>query len=258
MAKRVSHVWRDRNISPRGLIIGTNLSYSEHCRCPFGAYVQTHEEGYNKTDTERSLDAICLGPTGNSQGTYNFMNLATGMKIKRRKWTELPVSDWVIKRVNDLGKKDKNEKELTFRNRSKQIVDDDTSETDGFDDDIIAPDITDEARDEHIDEGVSRKTNHIDNQLDDNADRDENATRSRILTDEAAQRNRTSLEITRAHTLEQGVPRYDEEQNDNFTETTEISSPPLEQQEPGNVRTEATRPRIKFESETNNITNQDA
>ena len=186
------------------------------------------------------------------------MNLATGMRIKRRKWTELPVSDWVIKRVNDLGKKDKNEKELTFRNRSKQLIDDDTSETDGLDDDIITPDITDDARYELIDEGVSGKTNHIDNQLDDNADRDENATRSRILADAAAQRNRTRLENTRAHTLEQGVPSYDEEQNDNFTETTETSSPPLERQEPGNVRTEVTRPRIKLESETNNSTNQDA
>ena len=77
--------------------------------------------------------------------------------------------------MNDLCKKDKNEKELTFRNRSKQLIDDDTSETNGFDDDIIAPDITDEARDEFIDEGVSGKTNHIDNQLDDNADHDENS-----------------------------------------------------------------------------------
>ena len=166
------------NISPRGLIIGTNLSYSEHCRCPFGAYVQTHEEGSNNTDAERSFDAIWLGPTGNPQGTYKLMN--------------------------------------------------DTSETDGFDDDIITPDITDDAREELIDEGVSGKTNHIDNQRDDNADHDANATRNKILTDAAAQRNRTSLEVTRAQILEQGVPSYDREQNDGFTETIETSSPPLE------------------------------
>ena len=28
-----------KNISSRGLIAGTNISYNQHCRLPFGAYV---------------------------------------------------------------------------------------------------------------------------------------------------------------------------------------------------------------------------
>ena len=96
-----------KNISPRSLIVGTSLSYNQHCRYPFGADAQTHEETDNNTNNTRSLDAICLGLTRNSQGTYKFMNLATGKRINIRKWTEVPVSDWVTKRVNDIGRKKK-------------------------------------------------------------------------------------------------------------------------------------------------------
>ena len=54
----------------------------------------------------RTLGAICLGPTGNSQGSYKFMNLRTGRRITRRKWTNLPMPQEVIDRVNELGKAD--------------------------------------------------------------------------------------------------------------------------------------------------------
>ena len=57
------------NYVPRTLLTGTKLTNDKHCRCPFGTYVQTHEETSNNTASERTLDAICLGPTGNVQGT---------------------------------------------------------------------------------------------------------------------------------------------------------------------------------------------
>ena len=66
------------------LMVGTSLSYKEHCRCLFGAYVQTHKEGLNDTDSPRTLNAICLGPTGNTQHRYKFLNLATNRCIYRR------------------------------------------------------------------------------------------------------------------------------------------------------------------------------
>ena len=94
-------------LSPRSIVMGNQLTYSEHCRCTYGIYVQTHEEGSSDTNEERAVDAICLGPTGNIQGTYTFMNLATGQIIYRRKWIEVPAPDWVIKRINDTGKKTK-------------------------------------------------------------------------------------------------------------------------------------------------------
>ena len=39
-----------KNILPRSIVVRTNLNYNEHCRCPFGAYIQTHKEGTNNTD----------------------------------------------------------------------------------------------------------------------------------------------------------------------------------------------------------------
>jgi hypothetical protein len=47
--------------------------------------------------------AICLGPSGNTQGGYYFMSLRLGLKITRYSWTLIPMPDTVIDRVNTLG-----------------------------------------------------------------------------------------------------------------------------------------------------------
>ena len=52
--------------------------------------------------------SIVLGPTGNTQGTYKFMSLMTGKKIKHRFWTEYPVPNSVLKRVGQLARRDGN------------------------------------------------------------------------------------------------------------------------------------------------------
>jgi hypothetical protein len=52
----------------------------------------------------RSTPAIVLGPTGNLQGTYKFLSLATGKKVKRRAFTPYPMPDSVIKKVEAYGK----------------------------------------------------------------------------------------------------------------------------------------------------------
>jgi hypothetical protein len=53
----------------------------------------------------RTTPAICLGPTGNLQGSYFFFSLVTGQIIRRRKWSELPVPDAVIERVAHFAQK---------------------------------------------------------------------------------------------------------------------------------------------------------
>ena len=45
-----------------------------------------------------------LGPTGNLQGTYKFLSLATGKKVKRRTFTPYPMLDLVIRKVEAYGK----------------------------------------------------------------------------------------------------------------------------------------------------------
>ena len=85
------------NVSPRILTKGIKLDYIKHCRLPFGSYVQVHDEpSPTNSPTARTVDAITLGPTGNLQGGYKFLNLWTGKKITRRNWTHLPMPSEVI------------------------------------------------------------------------------------------------------------------------------------------------------------------
>ncbi len=107
------------NFSPREIILRHRLSYKYHCRAPFGAYCETHEDNEpTNTMQSRALSTICLGPTGNFQGSYHFLNLLTGLVIKRRAFFELPAPQSVIDRVNTLALKSGVPRELIFANRN--------------------------------------------------------------------------------------------------------------------------------------------
>jgi hypothetical protein len=106
--------------SPRELVLRHKLDFKHHCRAPFGAYCEVHEDN-SPTNSMRSrgIPSICLGPTGNIQGTYCFLNLATGLVIKRRRFDELPAPDSVIKRVETLANITGVSSSLTFTDRNR-------------------------------------------------------------------------------------------------------------------------------------------
>ena len=97
--------------------------------------MQTHEE-HNNEMVERTLGAICLGPTGNQQGSHWFLSLSTGARIVRHRWTRLPLPREAIIRVNDFGRMQGMPLTLTFADRHGheledrlvEIDDDDTSD----------------------------------------------------------------------------------------------------------------------------------
>jgi hypothetical protein len=68
--------------SPRMIMTGMALDFAKHCKLPFGAYAEAHAE-YPQTNTmaQRTRGVICLGPTGNFQGSYKMMCLKTDRKI---------------------------------------------------------------------------------------------------------------------------------------------------------------------------------
>jgi hypothetical protein len=110
--------------SPRELILRHKLDYNHHCRAPFGAYCEVHEDNMPTNSMKsRGIPAICLGPTGNIQGTYNFLSLATGLVLKRRRFDELPAPDSVIKRVESLSSSSGVSSSLKFTNRHKTPFD---------------------------------------------------------------------------------------------------------------------------------------
>mmetsp|Transcript_2109 Transcript_2109/g.4550 ORF Transcript_2109/g.4550 Transcript_2109/m.4550 type:complete len:337 (+) Transcript_2109:1032-2042(+) len=68
--------------SPREIMTNTRLDYLKHCKVPFGTYCQVFQENQpSNTDLERTVDALCLGPTGNAQGGYKFFCLDTRKKV---------------------------------------------------------------------------------------------------------------------------------------------------------------------------------
>lgn len=108
--------------SPRELVQRHQLSAKTHCKTPFGTYCEVHDEpdpsnGMNA----RTHETICMGPTGNAQGSYKFYCLRTRQKLTQRRWDELPMPCSIIKRVHRHAKADKMTKGLSFRDRNNSL-----------------------------------------------------------------------------------------------------------------------------------------
>jgi hypothetical protein len=109
--------------SPREILQHDKLEVKYHCIAPFGSYCEVHEDNAPTNIMEsRGLPAICLGPTGNKQGTYSFLNLLTGLVIKLRHFVELPAPDSVIQRVNSLADNSGVSSTLVFADRHKKPI----------------------------------------------------------------------------------------------------------------------------------------
>ncbi len=104
--------------SPRELVSRHKLDAKLHCRAPFGLYCEVHVDSEITNMLEpRTKWAICMGSTGNLQGSYKFLSLATGKKVMRRKFTEMPVTEAVIKQVEEMAVKDGAVKGISFKDR---------------------------------------------------------------------------------------------------------------------------------------------
>ncbi len=66
----------------------------------------------------RTKWAICMGPTGNLLGSYKFLSLATGKKVTRRKFTKIPVTEAVVKQVEEMAVKDGAVKGINLKDRN--------------------------------------------------------------------------------------------------------------------------------------------
>jgi hypothetical protein len=111
--------------SPREIVLRRALDVSLHAQWPFGAYGEAYDDptpNHTNTMQERTKSCINLGPTGNFQGTHKFLNLETGEVIKRMRFTEIPMPDSAIARVEYWAKRDKQERSdtLVFSNRNNE------------------------------------------------------------------------------------------------------------------------------------------
>jgi hypothetical protein len=92
------------NLLPRKLVLRHKLDFKKHCKALFGSYCEARDEP-DRTNTmaARSIPAIVLGPMGNLQETYKFLNLTTGKKVKRGLFTAYPIPDLIVKKVEGMG-----------------------------------------------------------------------------------------------------------------------------------------------------------
>ena len=86
--------------SPCELLLRMQLDAKKHVAASFGSYCEAYTcPKQSNSQEEQTTSSICLGSTGNFQGTYRFMSLATRQIINRNEFTELPMPNSVIKRV---------------------------------------------------------------------------------------------------------------------------------------------------------------
>jgi hypothetical protein len=88
-------------LSPRTIVTGQSIDYSNHCKYEFGDYVQTHEE-HNNDMAERTIGAIATRPSGNTQGGFFFYSLNSGKCIHRYNATPLPMPNEILNRIHVL------------------------------------------------------------------------------------------------------------------------------------------------------------
>ena len=136
-------------LSPATIVTGIGTPDYVSLKLELGSYVQVFEDNDpSNTPRARSLGAITLTPTGNAAGDYHFLSLATGARISRHTWTEVPITDTAIARVEALALADDQPliqaRGLVVEWRHDHPIDDDTYDLDyavrPAADDAFAPD----------------------------------------------------------------------------------------------------------------------
>ncbi|MDP2815610.1 MAG: reverse transcriptase domain-containing protein, partial [Rectinemataceae bacterium] len=119
---RTSNMLTDKSVftkvgdfrSPRERFTGKRTDVAKHVRLAVGQYVHTYDTNNANPSSmqSRSLGCICLGSLANDAGTYSFWNLASNSIIHRSSWVIVPISDIVVKTINDYAKGSKSDVDL--------------------------------------------------------------------------------------------------------------------------------------------------
>jgi hypothetical protein len=107
---------------PRVIITGQLIDFNRHCKYEFGEYVQTHEQLDNSM-SPRTIGALALHPTGNTQGSHYFFSLSTLKAINCNHTNPLPIPVDVIERVHLIALQQKADTGLIFADRNNFMTD---------------------------------------------------------------------------------------------------------------------------------------
>jgi hypothetical protein len=93
-----------KTLSTKTIMSGETIDYKKHLSLQIGKYCPVHEEDNPRnSQLARTKGEFFLGPNGNLQDGFKFMDLNTGKKIVRLSLDVIPILDVVIARVNALG-----------------------------------------------------------------------------------------------------------------------------------------------------------
>ena len=99
----------------------------------------------------RTIGAIALCPTGNTQGGYIFFSLTTGRVLNRGRWTSLPMPNEVIDPVHRMACQEHGNNGLLFEDRNHNPLVDPND--DGEDDSTYHPEEDDNSDDDDNGDG---------------------------------------------------------------------------------------------------------
>jgi hypothetical protein len=117
------------HISPRELFTGEKVDYKVFGKLSFGDYCQiSNESEITNTMEARTSGAIAIGPVGNVQGNYKFINLSSWKVVIRRTWVKLPMPSEVIEYINNRSQVFIETDEFEVPENANEVLDDFTME----------------------------------------------------------------------------------------------------------------------------------
>ncbi len=89
------------NLSPYRLFTGTRVNYKKSLQLAFGDYAEVFD-GSDNTSRSRTIPCIALQPCNNSTGSWEFLNLLTGNRVRRSNWRKMVTTEVVIAKMNAM------------------------------------------------------------------------------------------------------------------------------------------------------------
>jgi hypothetical protein len=89
------------SMSPYRLFTGTRFNYKKSLSLDFGDYAEVYD-GSDNSSRSRSLPCIALHPCNNLTGSWEFLNLTTGARIRRSNWRKMVTTQAIVDKMNSM------------------------------------------------------------------------------------------------------------------------------------------------------------
>jgi hypothetical protein len=89
------------NMSPYRLFTGCKINYKKSLALGFGDYCEVYN-GTDNTSKSHSLPYIALHPCNNSTGSWQFLNITSGVMIRRLNWRWVVMAQAMIDKIDNM------------------------------------------------------------------------------------------------------------------------------------------------------------